>query len=237
MNDVAAFIWEQMEVPRTRAEIVSAIVKEFDVNRATASADLNPFLQVLMDHGFITEVGPNLPIPVEVEESRASLMNEAYEHQKEGDWRTALALCVEAKKDPEVGAIAELDILIAKYHLGRLDGLVQQAWALLPRLPELAQLACWGLALLAAHRRGDTATAKTLALGLARRVQEPWDLPTVPEFVMVVERSLVVKEEGSVDHMLAIVEGLRGSSDCSTDERALLTGLAQRYEQRRTSVE
>jgi hypothetical protein len=237
LNEMAVFIWKQTEVPRTKAEILSAIVKEYDVSRATASADLGLFLQQLMEYGLISEVGPSGPIPVEVEESPAALLHEAYKHQKGGDWQTAMALCAEATKDPKFGAIAELDILIARYHLARLDGLVEQAKALLPRLPELAQLACWGLALLAAHRGGDNATAKTLALGLARQVKEPWDLPTEPQFVVVVGTRVVVREEGSVDQMLAIVEDLEGSSDCSADEVALLADLARRYEQRRFKAE
>lgn len=46
VNEVGAFIWKQLASCDTEEELVNAILQEYDVDKATASADLTEFLDV-----------------------------------------------------------------------------------------------------------------------------------------------------------------------------------------------
>jgi len=236
LNDTAASIWKLLEVPRTKADLVSVLTQEYDVSRRTATADVEVLLDELTKSRFVAEIPPGGKVPVAAESGSeaAALLSEAYKQQRAGDWQAAMALCAEARKDPNYAPIAELDILIARYHLDMLDDLIEQAQALMPRLPAVAQLACSGLVLLSAHRIADVRTAKTVALYLARHVEEPSDLPTPPGFVALAGTAVVATEELSVEPMLAVIQQLQTSDECSDEERELLTTLAQRYASRQT---
>lgn len=47
MNGTCLFVWEQLKQNRTRQEILDALLTEYDVDTALASADLDRFLAAL----------------------------------------------------------------------------------------------------------------------------------------------------------------------------------------------
>ena len=53
MNEVSAFIWEKLQNPMTSSDLLTAILEEFDVDEATASADLDTVLKELKDYDVI----------------------------------------------------------------------------------------------------------------------------------------------------------------------------------------
>lgn len=53
LSEVGAFIWEQIEKGKDEAELLDAILQEFDIDSQTASADLNAFLDHLSSYGII----------------------------------------------------------------------------------------------------------------------------------------------------------------------------------------
>lgn len=54
-NEVGAFIWEKIESGHDEPEILEAILNEFDVDEATASADMKDFIQRLRDVGAVVD--------------------------------------------------------------------------------------------------------------------------------------------------------------------------------------
>ena len=44
-NKVSAFIWEKLEEPVSREDLLAAVLGEFDVEEATAAKDLDDILQ------------------------------------------------------------------------------------------------------------------------------------------------------------------------------------------------
>ena len=56
MNPVAAFIWEKLDGKTTLPEIEAALISEYDVDRATAAADLEEFVQQLESASAIRKV-------------------------------------------------------------------------------------------------------------------------------------------------------------------------------------
>ena len=55
LNEVSAFIWEKLQNPTSKEELLKAILDEFEVDRATASADLDALLETLRGYGVIEE--------------------------------------------------------------------------------------------------------------------------------------------------------------------------------------
>ena len=55
LNDVAAFVFEQLKQPRSRDELLSAILAEFDVDEKTAAADLDMLLVKLRETGLLED--------------------------------------------------------------------------------------------------------------------------------------------------------------------------------------
>ena len=53
LNPVSAFIWEKLENGADKASVLNDLLQEFDVEMATAEADLNEFLQTLQEKGFL----------------------------------------------------------------------------------------------------------------------------------------------------------------------------------------
>ena len=53
LTETGAFIWEQIEKGKDEADILDAILNEFDVDTQTASSDLNGFLDHLSSYGII----------------------------------------------------------------------------------------------------------------------------------------------------------------------------------------
>lgn len=53
LNEVSAFIYKLLETPMCRDDLLTAILNEFDVDEATASADLDALLDKLADMGVL----------------------------------------------------------------------------------------------------------------------------------------------------------------------------------------
>lgn len=47
LNSVGAFLWENMEKDTTKEELLSAVLKEYDVDEATAKRDIDEFTDKL----------------------------------------------------------------------------------------------------------------------------------------------------------------------------------------------
>ena len=55
MNDVSAFVWEKMQEPVTKEELLQAVLSEFEVDEETASRDLDELLEKFAGLGIIEE--------------------------------------------------------------------------------------------------------------------------------------------------------------------------------------
>lgn len=55
MNEVAAFVWENLEKAADRKELVKMVLDEFEVDEKTAEKEINGFLDMLFQQGFATE--------------------------------------------------------------------------------------------------------------------------------------------------------------------------------------
>lgn len=53
LNPVGAFIWSQIQEPKTVEEIRDSILEEFDVGKEECEADLMELLEDLLDHSLI----------------------------------------------------------------------------------------------------------------------------------------------------------------------------------------
>ena len=51
LNEVASFIWNQLDEPRSIAELCAAIQTEFEVDETRCQADAMDFLQGMIDDG------------------------------------------------------------------------------------------------------------------------------------------------------------------------------------------
>ena len=55
LNDVGALVWDRLDGTATPADLVAAITAEFDVDEATAAADLEALLASLREAGLIVD--------------------------------------------------------------------------------------------------------------------------------------------------------------------------------------
>ena len=55
LNDVSAFIWEKLQNPISKADLLQAVLNEFEVEKAVASADLDALLTTLKGYGVIED--------------------------------------------------------------------------------------------------------------------------------------------------------------------------------------
>lgn len=55
LNEVSAFVWEKLQNPLSKEDLLKAILDEFEVDKATASADLDTLLQTLRGFGVIED--------------------------------------------------------------------------------------------------------------------------------------------------------------------------------------
>ena len=53
LNEVGKFIWVLLEEETDEAAIVTAILKEYDVDRETAETAVSGFIKKLSEHGFL----------------------------------------------------------------------------------------------------------------------------------------------------------------------------------------
>ena len=55
LNEVSAFIWEQLQKETTFEELLAAMLAEFDVPEAVAKKDLEALLATFREYGLIAE--------------------------------------------------------------------------------------------------------------------------------------------------------------------------------------
>ena len=55
LNDVSALVWEKLQNPVSRDDLLKAILDEFEVEKAVAAADLDALLAKLKEYGVISE--------------------------------------------------------------------------------------------------------------------------------------------------------------------------------------
>lgn len=53
LNDSGKFLWERLETGAEEAELVAAVLGEYDVDEQTARNHVAMFVRKLKDHGFI----------------------------------------------------------------------------------------------------------------------------------------------------------------------------------------
>jgi hypothetical protein len=58
VNEVGAFIWEQFDDPKSAAQVVDAVCREFDVAREQAEHETAEFIAALETAGMIEPFGP-----------------------------------------------------------------------------------------------------------------------------------------------------------------------------------
>ncbi len=56
LNELGAFIWEQLESPRSLGDLEETILAEYEIDAETVSTDLASFVDSLLHIGAITEV-------------------------------------------------------------------------------------------------------------------------------------------------------------------------------------
>ena len=55
LNELAAFVWEKLQNPMSDKELLDAVLFEYDVDEATASADLTALLERFQELGVIDD--------------------------------------------------------------------------------------------------------------------------------------------------------------------------------------
>lgn len=55
LNEVSAFVWEKLQNPVSKEDLLKAILDEFEVQRAVAAADLDALLNTLRGYGVIED--------------------------------------------------------------------------------------------------------------------------------------------------------------------------------------
>lgn len=53
LNDTGAFLWKQLEQEQDEAALTAALLAEYEVDEATASAAVAAFVEQLNEHGFL----------------------------------------------------------------------------------------------------------------------------------------------------------------------------------------
>ena len=53
LNDTGKFLWEKLEQGAEEAELVAALLAEYDVDEQTAAKHVSMFVRKLSDHGFL----------------------------------------------------------------------------------------------------------------------------------------------------------------------------------------
>ena len=55
LNEVSAFVWEKLQNPVSKEDLLKAILDEFEVQRSVASADLDVLLETLSGYCVIED--------------------------------------------------------------------------------------------------------------------------------------------------------------------------------------
>ena len=54
-NEVSAFVWEKLQNPISKADLLQAILDEYEVEKAVAAADLDALLKTLKEYNVIED--------------------------------------------------------------------------------------------------------------------------------------------------------------------------------------
>jgi hypothetical protein len=234
LDATAKLLWDYLERPRTRDELVGRLVEAGTMSLGTARRLVQLFLDGLSAEGILVVArGPaNATNDSSLGMSTSSILA-AYERGAAGDWQSALTLCLAAREDVEHTAFVELNVLICLYHLGgRMAEVCDRALGLLPQFPVAAKLSCLGLAMASGYEAGDLERTKKVACVLARLKLKPWDMPTIPTFVYTFGGRVVEIEGRGVEDQIRMIEEVQARCVNTPDETALLTALAQQYRER-----
>ena len=55
LNETGAFLWEKLSEEKSLSELIDEILKEYDIDRETVTADVNEFVEKLRSIGAISE--------------------------------------------------------------------------------------------------------------------------------------------------------------------------------------
>ena len=55
MNEVSALIWEKLQNPVSKEDLLQAVLDEFEVERSVAAADLDDLLTTLREYGVLED--------------------------------------------------------------------------------------------------------------------------------------------------------------------------------------
>lgn len=53
LNETGAFLWSQLENEITKEQLLEAMLKEYDIDEATATADIEAFVEKLTEAGLL----------------------------------------------------------------------------------------------------------------------------------------------------------------------------------------
>ena len=54
LNETAAFLWKQLETPKSAEDLISALLEEFDVSQDEAQKDVTEFLEQLIQENMVS---------------------------------------------------------------------------------------------------------------------------------------------------------------------------------------
>ena len=57
LNETAAFLWKELETPKTVGELTAALLAEFDVSEEEAEKDVTEFLEQLIRENMVSSDG------------------------------------------------------------------------------------------------------------------------------------------------------------------------------------
>lgn len=55
LNEVAAFIWKNLDESESKEDMINKILDEFEIDRETATRDVEGFVGALYEHGLVLD--------------------------------------------------------------------------------------------------------------------------------------------------------------------------------------
>ena len=154
--------------------------------------------------------------------------NDAIEKQRHGSWAAALEIWEVVGMD-HLHSLNQLNSIICKFHLGRIEEVARESLPLLYCLPvPLHKFACVGLGLVSNANAGSREFALKLARLLSSEVKHAADLPGSPQAIFPGGE---VIEAQSSKTLVDALEKLR-LDPSSAQDSAMLTRLIQLYHER-----
>ena len=154
--------------------------------------------------------------------------NEAIEKQYQGSWVEALEVWEGIGLD-HLHSVNQLNSIICKFHLGRIEEVAKESLPLLYCLPvPLHKFACMALGLVSNINAGNRDFGLSLARNLSSEVKDAADLPGITQVIFSGGETI---ESKSSKMLIDALEKLSGNSKSAQDS-AMLTGLIQLYRER-----